>query len=339
MSLIKQNNKYPTYKPFQYPWAYEYFREHQKMHWLEDEVPLADDVKDFNQGCVDEREYITNILRLFVQNDVMVGAGYDVMLRIFKPTEVTMMLREFAARENTHVSAYALLVETLGFDDSFYTEFLDIPEMEGKVEALEKAKVHKYEEYKSLGLSDVGVDKVFRRAVARMLAVYATMTEGISLFAQFAMLLGFQTQNKYKGMCTIVDWSIKDEEQHVQGNSRLFKEFIKENLDIWDDQLKYDIYEATRETVAREQQMVDYLYSKIGDYQPPVSSDDIKKYVEFIADERLKLIGLKPNWKHTNNPLPFMEELLNNVTLTNFFEGRSVEYAKGALRGEWKELR
>ena len=333
MSLIVQTTKYPIYKPMKYPWAYEFWKTHEKLHWTEEELTLADDVHDFNRADEEEKEFITNILRLFTQNDVMVGAGYDVMLRIFKPTEIQMMLRTFANRENTHISAYALLTETLGFDDSIYTEFIEIPLMEKKTYYLEKAKVRKYEDYKKNGLSDQEVDEQFRRAVARMLAVYAGATEGISLMAQFAMLLYFQFQGKYKGMCQVVDWSIKDESQHQEGNSMLFRTFIKENPDIWDDELKADIYGAIREIVSYEEALVDYLNP------PHMDKEKVKEYIRYMADNALKLLGMKANYGIENNPLPYMDEITDGVSLVNFFENRVTDYAKGNLTGSWDELR
>jgi len=316
-----------------YSWAYDYWKTHEKMHWTEEEVSLAEDVKDFNKAGPEEVEFITNILRLFTQNDLMVGQGYDVMLRIFKPTEVQMMLRTFANRENTHISAYALLTETLGFGDEIYSEFLEIPLMEGKTEYIDKAKVKKFEDYKSEGMSNAEVDNQFRRGVARMLAVYAGATEGISLMAQFAMLLQYQFDNKYKGMCQIVDWSIKDEAQHQEGNSKLFREFIKENSDIWDDDLKYEIYQAVREIVEYEKSLVDYLNP------PHMDKELVKQYIEYMADNALKMLGMKANYKHKENPLPFMDEITSGVSLVNFFENRVTDYAKGDLTGSWDELR
>ena len=333
MSLIKQTTKYPMYKPMKYQWAYEYWKTHEHLHWTEEEVVLADDIKDFAKAPDAEREFITNVLRLFTQNDIMVGAGYDVMLRIFKPTEIQMMLRTFANRENTHISAYALLTETLGFGDEIYSEFLEIPLMEIKTEYIDKAKVKKFEDYKADGRSNADVDEHFRRAVARMLAVYAGATEGISLMAQFAMLLQFQFQNKYKGACQIVDWSIKDESQHQEGNSRLFREYIKENPDIWDDDLKFDIYEAVREVVAYEKALVDYL-------KPPhMDKETVKTYIEYMADNALKLLGMKPNYHIESNPLPYMDEVTSGLSLVNFFENRVTDYGKGALTGSWDNLK
>lgn len=137
----------------------------------------------------------------------MAGIGYGTMLRIFKPVELQLMLGGFNAREGTHVFNYANFVDTVGLPASVYTEFLDIPVMSTKTEYLDKAKVKKFEDYKAMGMTDAAVDKEFRRDVARMLAVYAGGLEGVSLMSQFAMLLQFQFQGKYPGLCTIVEWS------------------------------------------------------------------------------------------------------------------------------------
>jgi ribonucleoside-diphosphate reductase beta chain len=147
------------------------------------------------------------------------------------------------------------------------------------------------------------------------------------------MLLKYQTENKYKGLCTLVDWSIKDENEHSVNNSRLFREFIKENSDIWDDELKHDIYEAARQIVSYEHALVDY-------FNPPhMDNVSLHRFIEYIADERLKGLGMKTNFNVGNNPLPFMDELLHNLTLTNFFEQRVVDYSKGSLRGNWEDVK
>ena len=67
-----------AYKPFFYPWAVEITTRHEKAHWIEDEVDLSEDVTDWKTGRVTEveKDYITNILRLFTQSDVEVGKNY-----------------------------------------------------------------------------------------------------------------------------------------------------------------------------------------------------------------------------------------------------------------------
>ena len=67
-----------TYKPFHYPWAVEITTRHEKVHWIEDELDLSEDVADWKSGKMSaiEKEYVTNILRLFTQSDVAVGQNY-----------------------------------------------------------------------------------------------------------------------------------------------------------------------------------------------------------------------------------------------------------------------
>lgn len=210
MSLIKQYGL-PVYKQpsgFKYPEALEFYEKHDLMVWHKNEISLSTDIKDYANSDEATRQFINDVMRLFVQNDVEAGTGYDVLTRIFKPTEVLMMLRSFADRENTHIFNYANFTDTVGLPASVYTEFLEIPVMSTKTEYLEKAKVKKYEDYRAAGLSDAQVDKEFRRSVARMLAVYAGGLEGIALMAQFAMLLYFQKTGRFPGLCDIVIWSI-----------------------------------------------------------------------------------------------------------------------------------
>ena len=74
MSLLDAN---PVYKPFRYPWAYDAWLTQQRIHWLPEEVPLADDVKDWRNNLTDgERNLLTQIFRFFTQADVEVNNCY-----------------------------------------------------------------------------------------------------------------------------------------------------------------------------------------------------------------------------------------------------------------------
>ena len=331
-NLIRQNGML-TFKPnsgFKYPHFWEYYKQHDRMHWTAEETNLTKDVQDFQKASDEEKTYITNVMKTFTQNEVLVGAGYDTMLRIFKPVEVQAMLSNFNAREYTHIENYSLFTETLGLPSSIYSDFLDIPVMSSKTEYLDKAKVRKYEDYKKVGLSDAEVDKEFRRSVARMLAVYAGGTEGISLLAQFAALLKYQFEGKYPGLCQIVEFSLKEETMHCVGNSHLFRDFIAENQDIWDDALKFDIYEGIREVVSYEFALIDYL-------RPPhMSNESLKRYVEYSADNALKELGMKPNYNVTVNPLPYMDDAVGMIH-TDFFSGTVTEYSK-EVQGNWGDI-
>jgi ribonucleoside-diphosphate reductase beta chain len=332
MSLIKQNGLAPfkTDKGFIYPQFWEYYKNHDRIHWTADEISLSKDASDFAKASTEEQEYIKGVLRLFTQNEVEVGKGYATLLRIFKPVEVQAMLSNFMAREYTHIENYSLFTETIGLPNSFYSEFLDIPVMSTKTEYLDKAKVRKFEDYKAIGLSDADTHREYRRDIARMLGIYGGFTEGVSLMAQFAGLLAFQFQNKYPGLCDLNTFSIREETMHNLGNSELFRVFIEENPDIWDDELKFDIYEGAREIVAYEHALIDYL-------KPPhMSPEDLKQYVNYCADNALKELGMKPNWNIPKNPLPFMDDVVGTIQ-ADFFAARVTDYTK-QIQGSWSDI-
>ena len=123
-----------SYKPFRYPWAYDFWRRQQQVHWMPEEVPLGEDVKDWASKLNDqERNLLTQIFRFFTQSDVEVNDNYmERYARVFKPTEIKMMLSAFSNIETVHIAAYALLLETIGMPDSEFAAFFDYQEMRDK---------------------------------------------------------------------------------------------------------------------------------------------------------------------------------------------------------------
>jgi ribonucleoside-diphosphate reductase beta chain len=59
--------------------------------------------------------------------------------------------------------------------------------------------------------------------------------------------------------------------------------------------------------------------------------EDTCKYIEYLADMRLRGLGYEPLFKVPENPLPYMDTMLSAKEHTNFFENRATEYAKGAI--------
>jgi ribonucleoside-diphosphate reductase beta chain len=310
------------FKPFNYAWAYEAWLKHEQSHWLHTEVPMAEDVKDWNTKLSQaEKAFLTNIFRFFTQGDIDVAGGYvNNYLPYFKQPEIRMMLAGFAAREALHVAAYSHLIETLGMPESTYNEFLEYEAMRDK---------HEY----FMELSGANGTK---ESVAANIAAFSAFTEGMQLFSSFIMLLNFPRHGKMKGMGQIVTWSIVDETQHAENMIKLFREYVNENIDIWNDKLKSQIYTIAEKMVELEDKFIDLAFA-IGPMEG-LESDEVKKYIRYIADRRLISLGMKGIFKVKRNPLLWVEEMINAPTHTNFFENRATDYARGALSGDWSEV-
>jgi ribonucleoside-diphosphate reductase beta chain len=158
----------------------------------------------------------------------------------------------------------------------------------------------------------------------------------MQLFSSFIMLLNFPRHGKMKGMGQIVTWSIVDETMHAESMIKLFRTFIEENRDIWNDQLKGEIYSIAEKMVMLEDRFIDLAFS-LGEMED-LTSDDVKKYIRYICDRRLISLGLKGIFKVKKNPLLWVEEMINAPTHTNFFENRATDYAKGATTGSWEDV-
>jgi ribonucleoside-diphosphate reductase beta chain len=310
------------FKPFNYPWAYDAWLKHEQSHWLHTEVPMSEDVKDWKNKLSDEeKQFLTHIFRFFTQGDIDVAGGYvRNYLPYFPQPEVRMMLSGFAAREALHIAAYSHLIETLGLPETTYNQFLDYQEMRDK---------HEY-------VMDISSQNSTKESTAEHIAVFSAFTEGMQLFSSFIMLLNFPRTGKMKGMGQIVTWSIVDETMHAEGMIKLFRTYIEENKEIWNDELKSKIYTIAERMVQLEDKFIDLAFS-MGAMEG-LNSEDVKKYIRYITDRRLISLGLKGIMKVKRNPLPWVEEMINAPTHTNFFENRATDYAKGATTGDWGDV-
>ena len=310
------------FKPFNYPWAYEAWLKHEQAHWLHTEVPMAEDVKDWKKKLSkDEKEFLTNIFRFFTQGDIDVAGAYvKNYLPYFPQPEIRMMLSGFAAREALHIAAYSHLIETLGLPETTYNQFLEYQAMKDK---------HDY-------VIEHGTRNGTLESTAEHIAIFSAFTEGMQLFSSFIMLLNFPRHGLMKGMGQIVTWSIVDETMHAESMIRLFKEYIKENNEIWNDELKGQLYTIATKMVELEDKFIDLAF-EMGEMED-LTVEDVKKYIRYIADRRLISLGLKGIFKVKKNPLPWVEEMINAPTHTNFFENRATDYAKGALSGDWGDV-
>lgn len=318
----KLTDERDSFKPFNYPWAYNAWLKHEQSHWLHTEVPMLEDVKDWkNKLNEDEKKFLTHIFRFFTQGDIDVAGGYvRNYLPYFPQPEVRMMLCGFAAREALHIAAYSHLIETLGLPEATYNEFLAYQEMREK---------HDY-------LLDISSQNTSKENTAKHIAAFSAFTEGMQLFSSFIMLLNFARHGKMRGMGQIITWSIVDETLHAESMIKLFRTYIEENKEIWNDSLKSQIYIIATRMVELEDKFIDLAFGMVE--VSNLSAVDVKQYIRYITDRRLISLGLKGIMKVKRNPLPWVEEMINAPTHTNFFENRATDYAKGALSGKWEEV-
>lgn len=301
-----------VYKPFEYNRAYEYFEKQQNAHWLPSEVAMSKDISDWKGKLTNsERLVIGQILKSFTQTEISVNEYWSTRIsKWFPKPEIAMMASAFGAMESVHIVGYSYLNDSLGLDD--YSAFLQDETAVAKLDALKQVK----------GKS--------KRDIARSLAIFSGFTEGVNLFSSFAILMNFSRFNLLEGVETIVSWSVRDESLHSEAGCWLFRTFIEENPDIWDDELKKEIYDAARLSVKLEDDFIENAFS-LGEIRG-LDPSDLKNFIRMRANAKLHDLGLKTNWKNIDQEslkkMAWFDELSGGTKLTDFFSSRVTDYAK-----------
>jgi ribonucleoside-diphosphate reductase beta chain len=317
MSLLKPR---VVYAPFEYERAYEFWLTQQQSHWLHTKANLSKDILDWKFNLTEsEKHLIGFILKGFTQSEVFIQDYWACNVsRWFKKPEIQMMSSSFAAMESIHAVSYAYLNQTLGLED--FSAFLHEPTAKAKIDRLMMVK----------GKS--------KKDIARSLAIFSAFNEGVNLFSSFAILFNFSRFKKMKGLTDIIKWSALDEALHSQAGCWLFNTLIEENPEIWDDELKKDIYDAARITIELEDHFIEKAF-ELGDVQG-INKAGMKNFIRDRCNSKLQSIGLKKNWKNIDQKL--LEEMswfymfvFGNKS-DDFFATRVTDYAKGTK--DWSNI-
>lgn len=321
MSLLTER---VVYKPFEYPEAHGFWLKQQQAHWIHTEVPMANDVTDWNSNLKDhEKNVIGGILKGFAQTETVVNDYWTgLVTKWFRKPEVIMMATTFGAFETIHAEAYSLLNEQLGLDN--FAEFLEDESTAAKIESLMEVR-------------DGHNGEIDYHEVARSLAIFSAFTEGVNLFSSFAVLLSFKMRNKLKGVGQIVEWSVRDESLHSQAGCWLFRTLMEEHPELKTDKLIGEIKEAALAAMQLEFNFIDKIF-EMGDLEN-LSKEELKNFIKHRINTKMGDLGLKPIIASEDidqgalKTMLWFDAVIAGKQHTDFFAGRVTNYSKGHM--EW----
>ena len=332
--IMKLASERAYFKPFDYPTCYDQWEKHEHAHWSFKELNMQDDMTDWaNKLEEGEKTFLVQILRYFTQGDIDVASGYVEYLQFFKQPEVRMMLFSFGAREAMHIASYSHLITTLNLPDGTYQEFLKFKAVKDKHEFIFNKKFKSHAITRFFKFLLFGIDEKIEEFAVKV-ALFSAFIEGVQLFSSFVMLLNFTRHGLLKKMGQIIQWSIADETHHTNSMMSLYCTMVAENREyIRVDLLKERVYWVADKIVELEDSFIDLAF-QTGEMRD-LKKEDVKCYIRYITDRRLVTMGYPPKYNIKENPLEWVEDILNAPTHTNFFENKPTEYAKASLTGAW----
>ncbi len=312
-----------TLRPMKYPDFYEMYRNAIKNTWTVEEVDFSTDVMDLrSKMSASERHLINRLVAFFATGDSIVSN--NLVLNLYKhinSPEARMYLSRQLYEEALHVQFYLTLLDTYIPDikerEQAFAAVENIPSIKAKAEFCFKwiDSIENLHELRS---------KEDRRQFLLNLICFAACIEGLFFFAAFAYVYFLRSKGLLHGLAAGTNWVFRDESQHMAFAFDVVKKVRSEEPDLFDETLERRIVEMMREAVACEMQFAEDILSG---GVAGLSVADMRQYLEFIADQRLVMLGL-PKIYGAKNPFSFMD-LQDVQELANFFERRVSAYQMG----------
>ncbi|MCL5427773.1 MAG: ribonucleotide-diphosphate reductase subunit beta [Candidatus Marsarchaeota archaeon] len=307
--------------PIKYEWARAHYKSGVNNNWVPEEIPMQQDIelwKKKNGLSEDERRMIMWNLGFFSTAESL--TANNIVLSIYRhltnPESRQYLLRQ-AYEEAVHTETFIYCCDSLGLDpDEVYNMYIRIPSIKAKDDyVVDLTKSILDPDFKTDTAEDI------QRFVYDLVGYYVIM-EGIFFYAGFAMMLSLLRSNKMVGIGEQFQYILRDETVHLAFGSDLINTIVQENPVIWTERFKADVTESIKKGVELE-----VMYAK--DCLPRgimgLNAGMIKEYMQYIGDRRLERIGLQKIYG-SDNPFPWMSEIVDLKKEKNFFETRVTEY-------------
>jgi ribonucleoside-diphosphate reductase beta chain len=312
-----------TLRPMRYPVFYEMYKSAIRNTWTVEEVDFSSDLVDLRSRLLPaERHLVHRLVAFFATGDSIVAN--NVALNLYKhinSPEARMYLSRQIYEEALHVQFYLTLLDNY------------VPDI--KERELAFAAIHNIPSIARKGEfcfrwmeSGLVVDKLQtpedRRRFLLNLICFACCVEGLFFYAAFAYVYFMRSKGLLNGLASGTNWVFRDESMHMSFALEVAETVRREEPSLFDAELERQIVAMIEDAVDCETQFADDL---LGGGVPGLSSRDMRQYLEYVADQRLQNLRLKPRYG-AKNPFGFME-LQDVQELSNFFERRVSAYQMG----------
>ncbi|MBK9767365.1 MAG: ribonucleotide-diphosphate reductase subunit beta [Chloracidobacterium sp.] len=309
-----------TLRPMLYPEFYEMYRNSIKNTWTVEEVDFSTDVMDLkNKMTSAERHMINRLVAFFATGDSIVSN--NLVLNLYKhinAPEARMYLSRQLFEEEVHVQFYLTPLDTYIPDhherEQAFAAVDNIPSIHTKAQFCMKW-IDTINDLDSLQTPE------HRRQFLLNLICFATCIEGLFFFAAFAYVYFLRSKGLLHGLAAGTNWVFRDESAHMAFALEVVNKVRIEQPELFDDSLHRQIVEMIDEAVTCEMHFAEDILS--GGISG-LSTGDMRQYLEYIADQRLAMLGLQKVYG-AKNPFSFMD-LQDVQELANFFERRVSAY-------------
>jgi len=309
--------------------------------WRPEEVSLQKDRNDYLQLNEQQKFIFTSNLKYQTMLDSVQGRGPCLAFLPFcSLPELEGCIVTWDFIETIHSRSYTYIIKNLYSNPS---EVFDTIIEDERIERRSESVTRTYDDLIQLGYKwHLTPDKVdLQELKKKMYLAMCTVNilEGLRFYVSFACSFAFGELKLLEGSAKIISFIARDESQHLAMSQTVINNWRngddKDMSKVLKDCEK-ETYKMYDEAVEEEKRWATYLFSKgsmIG-----LSEKLLHQFVEYMANRRMKAIGLDPKYDQKTNPLPWVDHWLNSRSLQNAPQETEIEsYVIGGVKQDVKK--
>lgn len=315
--------------PMKYGWAWEKYLSACNNHWMPTEVSMQADIalwKSADGLTEDERRMVKRNLGFFAASESLVAN--NIVLAIYRHLtnpECRQYLLRQAFEEAVHTHTFQYIVESLGLDEGeLFNMYREVPSITDKA-AFALAHTQSLDD-PAFQTGTLEADQTFLKDLVAFYVIF----EGMWFYTGFAQILSLGRRGKMQGIAEQYQYILRDESIHLNFGIDVINQIRAENPQLWTAPFQEEIRAMILDAAELEA-----AYGR--DTMPRgflgLNASSCESYMRFIANRRCAQLGLKAVFPETENPFPWMSEVMDLKKEKNFFETRVIEYQNGGALG------
>jgi len=342
------------YDSYKYPVFEKLTTQQLGYFWRPEEVSLQKDRGDYQSLRPEQKHIYTSNLKYQIMLDSIQGRGPGMaFIPYCSLPELEACMEVWGFMEMIHSRSYTYIIKNIYSDPS---EVFDTIITDERILERAKTVTESYDDFinsaQEWGIGnqwksdfrDTSVSQQEIKDVKRKLfraVANVNILEGIRFYVSFACSFAFGELKLMEGSAKIISLIARDENQHLAITQNILNKWKSgddpDMLEIWKEEEEW-LYAMFDKAVNEEKRWADYLFrdgSMIG-----LNDTLLKQYVEWVANRRLKAIGLKPVYDIAakNNPLPWTQHWISSKGLQVAPQETEVEsYVVGGIKQDVKK--
>lgn len=299
-----------------YQWAYNLWDMMLNNTWFPKEVDMTQDVRDYKLLTEQEKiSYDKALSQLIFMDSLQTNNLIDNVNPFITTPEINLILVRQAYEEALHSQSYAVMVDSISSNtDEIYEMWRSDKQLKGKNDYIASV----YENLAENPTEENIVKAMFANQIL----------EGLYFYSGFTFFYTLARSGKMLGSAQMIRFIQRDEVTHLLLFQNMINATKRERPDLFTKELIDEVYHMFEEAVKLEIAWGKYITNGqiLG-----LTDDIIDEYIKYLANDRLKAVGLKPLYD-AQHPIKWVDSFSKfNDQKTNFFEGNVTNYSKGSL--------